>query len=252
MYVDRPAPPPVIRYVQVPSAPPPNPPLAMQEAMGARATEPALVIDLTDPATAQGQPAEDSPARATVLAHKSTIVAQGTVIPAVLETPIDSNHPGAVRAITSADTRGFDQARVLIPKGSRLFGEYKSDVQSGQARVLVTWTRLVRPDGVSVRLTSPGADRRGGAGFPGAVDNHLIAHLGSVVLQSALAAGVDLASRSGNGSSVVINAPAQVGTVGPPLLPGGDARPTITVKEGAVISALVARDLDFSGALPRS
>lgn len=243
VYIDRPGPP-VIQYVDRPAPAPPPPAM-----LAARSPEPALVVDLSpadDPA-----PAEDAAARATILRHRAAIVPRGAIIPAVLETPIDSSAPGPVRAITSADIRGFDGSRVLIPKGSRLYGAYRAETQAGQARVLVTWTSLVRPDGISVRLNSPAADARGTPGVPGAVNDHRMARLASATLQSALEVGVNLASRPGNGS-VIVSVPAQAaGAASQALLPTAEARPTITVKEGADITAFLSRDLDFSGALPR-
>jgi type IV secretion system protein VirB10 len=214
----------------------------------ARLQEPALVIDLTE--GADSQKGTDQ-AHATVMRHKSMIIPQGTIIPAVLETPINSSVPGMVRAITSRDAFGFDGSRVLIPKGSRLFGDYQSNVQAGQSRVLVTWTNLVRPDGVSVKLGSPASDANGGFGVPGAVNNHILARFSSALLQSALAVGVNLAYQPGAGA-VIIGAPIQAASsAGGALIPDAQAGPTITVKEGADIAVLVARDLDFSGALPR-
>lgn len=242
-YIQRPGPP-VIQYVERPA--PPAPPVQNL----VRLSEPALVIDNSVDA-GQAQPLEDAAVRAAVLHHKATIVPQGTLILAVLETPIDSSQAGSARAITSTDTRGFDGTRVLIPRGSRLVGEYHSDTQAGQTRVLVTWTKLSRPDGVSVRLASPGADAKGEPGIPGAVNNHALARVGGMVLQSAFTVGADLASRAGSGS-VIVQAPAQVvGGAGPALSPIGDEKPTITVKQGAEIAVFVAHNLDFSGALPR-
>jgi type IV secretion system protein VirB10 len=223
--------------------------MAVAQSPSARSPEPALVIDLTGQ-NGQGQKQDESAAHAVVLHHHATVVPQGTIIPAVLETPIDSSGPGPVRAITSTDTRGFDGSRVLIPRGSRLYGEYTSAAQVGQSRVLVTWTNLVRPDGVSIGLNSPSSDARGGAGIPGMVNNHVLARLSSAVLQSALAIGVNVASRPGN-NSVIVGAPVQtVGAAGASLIPQADARPIITVKEGADIAVFVAHNLDFSGALP--
>jgi type IV secretion system protein VirB10 len=51
---------------------------------------------------------------------------------------------------------------------------------------------------------------------------------------------------------VVVGVPGQaVGNAGQTLFPTNDLKPTIRVKEGASITIFVARDLDFSGALPR-
>jgi type IV secretion system protein VirB10 len=139
---------------------------------------------------------------------------------------------------------------VLVPKGSRLIGEYQSEVRSGQNRVLVTWARLIRPDGVAISLSSPAADRLGGSGVPGRVNTFFLERFAGAVLQSALAVGVNLASRPGNGS-VIVGLPAgQVSNVvGQGLIPD-DLRPKITVKQGAALNVFVARDLDFSGTPP--
>ena len=195
---------------------------------------------------------DDTPARATPIGDRTTIMPVGTVIPAVLETPIDTARPGLVRAIVSRDTRGFDGRRVLVPRGSRLIGEYQADVRSGQNRVLVTWNRLIRPDGVSVRLVSPTADPLGSAGVPGHVNTFFWQRFASALLQSALTIGVNLASRPRNGS-VIIGLPTSgvTNVVGQALAPGNDLRPKITVKHGAALTVFVARDLDFASTSDR-
>jgi len=254
-----PPPPPEIRYIERPGPPvdlrlerptPPQPPAPAQNVV--RTSEPALVIDNSAEA-GKDKPAEDAAARATVLHHKANIVLQGALIPAVLETPIDSGQAGQVRAITSTDTRGFDGSRVLIPKGSRLVGEYRAETLAGQNRVLVTWTSLSRPDGVWIRLASPAADPKGEPGISGTVNNHMLARISNAVLQSAFTAGVDLASLSAGNGSVIVQGSTQAvgGAAGQALIPTGDARPTIKVKQGTDITVFVARNLDFSGAIPR-
>jgi type IV secretion system protein VirB10 len=241
-YVERPGPP-VVQYIERPAAGPPAPQLQ------ARSPEPAMVLDLTA-AEDQSQKGQDDAARAVVLHHRALVVAQGVIIPAVLETPIDSSSPGPVRAITSTDTYGFDGSRLLIPRGSRLYGQYQSDTRAGQARVTVSWTRLMRPDGISVRLNSPASDRAGQPGVPGRVNNHVAARLAAATLESALAVGVNLASRPADGS-IVIGQPIQpLASAGATLIPAPPG-PTIMVRAGSDISVFVARDLDFLGALPR-
>ena len=182
---------------------------------------------------------DDQAVRATMIRGRSTLVPQGTLIAAVLETPIDSTRGGLVRA--------FDGSRVLIPRGSRLLGEAKGDAQPGQRRVLVTWARLIRPDGVAIRIGSPGADSLGGAGLRGLVNTHFAERFANAVLQSALSVGVNLASRGRDGS-VIVGLPAQLGSTVQQMplfnVPNG---PTITVRKGAEIAVFVARDLDFGG-----
>lgn len=261
--------------VIVPVAPEPAPaPAARGSEEPARATkageaETALVFDggseadlggLSQPAssagtaggsssrqTAAGGAGDDTPARATAIRNRTDVMPVGTIIPAVLETPIDSARPGLVRALVSRDTAGFDGRRILVPRGSRLIGEYQSDVGGGQNRVLVTWTRLIRPDGISIRLGSPASDPLGGAGVPGQVHTFFLERFAGAVLQSALQIGVNLASRPSNGSVVVGIQSAPVNVVGQQLQSTNDYRPKITVKQGTKLNVFVARDLDFSG-----
>lgn len=189
---------------------------------------------------------DDQAVRASIIRNRAFLVPQGSMISAVLETPIDSRRPGLVRAIVSRDGRGFDGAQVLIPRGSRLIGEAGGEVKSGQKRVLVTWTRLIRPDGVAIRIGSPAADVLGGAGIRGKVNTHFLERFGNAVLQSALTIGVNIASRP-RSNSVIVGLPGQIGATGQNLLPNVDSAPTIKVASGAEISVFVARDLDFSG-----
>lgn len=180
---------------------------------------------------------------ATRFANPAVTVPQGTVIPAVLETALDSNRPGLVRAIVSRDVRSFDGSRVLIQRGSRLFGEYKADLGQGQKRVFVQWQTLTRPDGVQIALDSPAADPLGRAGIGGKVDTHFWSRFGSALLQSTLDIGVGLATRSVGGGTVVLGLPGSTQTLIQPQQESN--KPTITVKHGTSVSVFVARDLDF-------
>lgn len=253
--------PPVFAAPQNTSFPPP-PPLAMAAAQPVRsdAGERLIVLDLgrgeatgLQGATSEAgkvdlQASDDQAVRATLIRGRSSLVPQGTLIAAVLETPIDSTRAGLARALVSRDVRGFDGTRVLIPRGSRLLGEAKGDAQPGQRRVLVTWSRLIRPDGVAVRIGSPGADSLGGAGLRGRVDRHFAERFANAVLQSALTIGVNLASRPRD-DAIIVGLPGQLGgavTQAPVFdIPKG---PTIKVSKGAEIAVFVSRDLDFGGA----
>lgn len=244
-YVPGPPPPPVIQYVERPG-PPPIPP-----APEPRLSEPVMTIDLPSATPAETPAPDDTPARAVIMRNRAMLVPQGALIPAAIETPVDSSQGGAVRAITTGDTRGFDGTRVLIPRGSHLIGEIRAATQANQSRVAIQWTRLIRPDGVAIKLTAPGADLRGGAGVAGKVDNHLMARIGSATLQTVLTVGVALASRPGDGS-VVLGVPAQTaGNVAQAGAPQGANAPTVTVEAGTPIMVFVNRDMDFTGVTPR-
>lgn len=184
-------------------------------------------------------------ARATRLANPSSTVPQGAVIQAVLETALDSNRPGFARAIVSRDVRSFDGTRVLIPRGSRLFGEYQSDLGQGQKRALITWQKLTRPDGVQIAINSPSADQLGRAGVGGKVNTHFFERFSGAILQSVLDVGVAIASREAAGDTVVIGLPGSSQTVINPETQS--MKPTLRIRNGTGVSVFVARDLDFSG-----
>lgn len=179
------------------------------------------------------------------LASRTLTVPQGTLIPAVLETALDSTLPGLARAMVSSDVRGFDGSRVLIPRGSRLIGEYGAAAESGQNRMLVNWLRLIRPDGVTIAIGSPAADPVGRGGIRAKVDSHFFERFSGAILQSALDVGVNLASRSSN-SPVIVALPGTAGSIRQTVTPN-QVRPTLKVKPATSISVFVARDLDFTG-----
>lgn len=228
---------------------------------------PALVIDTTSGARDGGAgPAAEAPAsagdgatptsgagrvRAGQFVNRATTVPQGTLIPAVLETALDSTRPGQVRALVSRDVRGFDGSQILIPRGSRLFGDYRADLQPGQNRAFVLWTRLVRPDGVTIAIGSPAADPLGRAGIRGKVDSHFLERFGSAILQSALDIGVGVATQRLGGSTVVI-VPGAFRSSTQAVVPTRQVQPTLTVKQGARVTVFVARDLDFTSAVARA
>lgn len=259
-----PPPAPQQQVVYVPQAQPYNPPPApVQEAPPPPprvAMGPALVFDgspglagAPGVAGASGNSAPALPgmaggrARSGAFANRGTTVPQGTLIPAVLETALNSNRPGLARAIVSRDVRGFDGSRILIPRGSRLIGEYRSETGTGQRRALVNWTRLVRPDGVTIAIGSPASDTMGRAGIKADVNTHFFQRFAGAILQSALDIGVNLAStRANSGTTVVLPTGGLQGTtqiIQPPQL-----APTLKVKAGTSISIFAARDLDFSSA----
>ncbi len=178
---------------------------------------------------------------ATAMVDPKTTVTQGTLIPAVLETAIDTDVPGFVRAVVSADVRSFDGSRVLVPRSSRLIGQYKSGLQAGQKRAYVIWTRLIRPDGVSVNIGSPAVAFGGETGLAGKVNSHFFERFGSAMLLSVIgglsaiggSAGVIVA---GGGQSAAAAAVGQSGQIGP----------TLRVRQGEPVRVFTARDLDFS------
>ncbi|MXO75853.1 type VI secretion protein [Altererythrobacter aerius] len=178
------------------------------------------------------------PAQARAMVDPQTTVTQGTLIPAVLETAINTDVPGFVRAVVSQDVRSFDGSRVLVPRSSRLIGQYQSGLQGGQKRAYVIWTRLIRPDGASVNLASPAVGFDGTTGLAGSVNSHFFKRFGSSILLSVIGG---LAS---GGASVVLGGGTSAASTA--LQQDGQIAPTVRVRQGEPIRVFTARDLDFS------
>ena len=175
------------------------------------------------------------------------LVPQGATIGAVMETALNSDLPGFARAITSRDVRSFDGSAVLIPAGSRVIGQYKSGVAQGASRVFVLWTRLIRPDGVSIELASPAVDDLGRGGIGGKVNRHFLKRFGGAILLSVLSGGIDAAAASlSGGSTILVGSAGQASNLAAQATQSGDIPPTITTRQGAAVRIFVARDLDFS------
>ena len=184
-------------------------------------------------------------AQAKPMTNPSTTVTQGTLIPAVLETAIDTNVPGYVRAVVSQDVRSFDGTKVLVPRSSRLIGQYQSGLQNGQKRAYVIWTRLIRPDGASVNLASPAIGFDGTTGLAGQVSgNSFFKRFGSAMLLSVVGGLGGLLS-SGGGSSVIVGGASQ-SAAATAAQQDGQRGPVVRVRQGEPIRIFTARDLDFT------
>ena len=205
--------------------------------------------------------------RATRNDRIDALIPQGTLIRGVLETAIQSDLPGMVRAVISTDVFSFDGRRILLPKGTMLTGEYKSGIARGQTRVLIVWTRALRADGTSVSLGSYGADDLGRSGLPGIVDKHYLERFGAASVLS-LVGGVSsfIAGLNTNGSSSTTSSSSTASdaqtqaqqTISQTMAEMANTAlkdsinipPTIYVHQGTQIVVFVRRDLDFSALYP--
>lgn len=124
---------------------------------------------------------------------KYTIV-QGKIIDAVLETAINTQmSSGVIRAIISRDVYGEQGDLILIPKGSRLVGQYDSTSTTKTnngvlTRVYAAWKRLITPNGVDINFPTeiPATDTLGRGGIAGYLDTNLSNNLMNAFLVSIL------------------------------------------------------------------
>lgn len=135
----------------------------------------------------------------------------GTIIPCVMITGINSDLPGNVTAQVSENVYDFVNPYVcLIPQGSRVFGEYSSNVSFGQKRVQVRWTSITYPDGSSLNIAGmPGVDKAGYAGLHDKYYPHYGRMLTAAILTSVLTLLPDLildeTTSSSSGTTIIIN-----------------------------------------------
>jgi type IV secretion system protein VirB10 len=205
-----------------------------------------LVSEGAAPNSAGGQALSYGRVSAKRLENPATTVIQGTLINAVLETALDSTQPGQSRALVTRDVFGFDGTRLLIPRGTRLYGIYEANVAQGQNRAQIRWARLLRPDGVSIALDSPAADPLGRAGVQGKVNNHFFQRFGNALLGTTMNIGSALATRNVS-TPVIVAVPGATQSASQIMAPNSaPIAPTLTVRQGTRITVFVQHDLDFS------
>ena len=138
---------------------------------------------------------------------------------------------------------------LLIPQGSRLIGEYDSEVAFGQRRVLLVWTRLIRPDGSSIVLDRlSGTDTEGHAGLEDQVDYHWGRIVAGAAISTILGINAQLVAQNQSNGSVIVatrdSAQDSVNQTGQQLTRRNlEVQPTLKVRPGFELRVLVKRDL---------
>ena len=75
--------------------------------------------------------------QANSLGSLNQLIIEGQIIHAILETAINSDLPGSLRAIIDQPVYAEDGSQVLISPGSRLIGQYKSGLLEGNREFLL-------------------------------------------------------------------------------------------------------------------
>lgn len=219
-------------------------------------TDQATLVGDSSNTTFANQSLMTTSVQAQRIAHPSFTIASGEFLHAILETAINSDLPGMVRAVVTAPVYAYTGERTLIPAGSRLIGQYSSGIVQGQNRVMVMWNRLILPNGVAVQLNSPGTDRLGRAGQSAdSVNTHFIARFGESALLSLIGAGA--ATYGVNSSDQYNSAALYRAAVAQSFQQSAQKslqntlhiKPTLRIDQGANINVFVAHDLSFYHAL---
>ncbi len=183
-------------------------------------------------------------AQARMLGDRNFLILAGTSIPCVLQTAMDTSTPGYVTCLIPNDVYSDNGAVVLLEKGAKVLGEYRSGMRQGQRRLFVLWTRAVTPAGVAISLASPASDALGRAGFDGAIDTHFWDRFGGALLLSIVDDGAD--ALAGNDRSYGQTARVPSDAAGIALQNSVNIPPTLRKPQGSEVAIFVAQDFDFS------
>lgn len=215
-----------------------------------------------NPGVARAAPAAPA-SNAQFLGNPDALLLRGTYIRCVLETRIVTDIPGFTSCVVTEPVYSVNGRRLLIQKGSKIFGKYDNG-DPPAARVSVIWDRITTPGGMVVSMSSPGVDNLGGAGHPGDYDAHWLGRMSAALMISLVSDAFKYAGATYGPESaaiadgVVVQSPFESNTartverLANHALDRGIDRPaTVTINQGVIVNVYVAKDIDFSGVLPR-
>ena len=201
------------------------------------------------PASSAVRPAVTGPVRSDGPLHP---VLEGTLIDAVLTNRLDGSVATPVNCLVTNAVYSHDGRHVLIPAGARILGETKPVQTLGDARLAVSFNRLIMPDGRTYRLDQfMGLNDIGDAGLRDRVNQHYKSTFGAsaaVGLISGLAQYLGTAGLNrGNGDRTVVI----TGGVGDAAAQSTaqvmnrylNRPPSITIREGHRIKVYVTSDV---------
>lgn len=193
-----------------------------------------------------------------VQAPKRLSIITGSMLPATLITGINSDLPGKIIAQVSQNVYDSPTGRfMLVPQGTKIFGTYESGVIYGQERVLVSWNRLIFPDGKTIDIGSMnGTDQAGYSGMNDLVNNHYLRLFTSSFLLSVISAGITYSqdkytSNNENGttasSAMAQSFGSQMGNTALQMIQKNmNISPTLEIRPGFKINVMVTKDIIFS------
>ena len=130
-------------------------------------------------------------------------IKQGTIIPALMVSGINSDLPGYIIGQVSQNV--YDSTtgtHLLLPQGTKIFGQYDSGVTYGQNRVLIVWNRLILPNGKAINIdTMVGSDAAGQSGLRDKTNRHLFSLYSQAILLSAITGATEALTQNDNASS---------------------------------------------------
>ena len=116
---------------------------------------------------------------------------EGSFLEAALVTQLSGDFPGPVLAVVSVPFYSADRQRILVPRGARVIGTAQAVSNQDQARLAVSFHRLIYPDGRWVSLEFHGLNQVGEGALKDQVNRHyfsMFAAVGAVGILAGLTA----------------------------------------------------------------
>jgi len=180
------------------------------------------------------------------------VLMEGSSWPVVMDVAVSSDIAGPCSAMVVRDIYdSLTQKALLIPAGSKAICAYDAGVVQGQERLLISFTRLILPNGQSVALAGmPGADLQGAIGAPAEVNTRFWKIYGTSLLIAAVSRA---AEKSNPASTVTINATGATAastaagvlaeTAKKTMERNLNIKPELRVSAGDILRVVVTRDI---------
>lgn len=177
------------------------------------------------------------------------VLFEGTILETLLINRLNGTFAGPVSCLLTTDIYSHDQQHVLIPAGTKVFGEAKKVEGLGQQRLAVFFHRLVMPDGYSLNLDQfKGLSATGETALRDRVNNHYLQIFGS-----SLAVGILGGIAEAGTGSVLTASPvdrardglgSSLGNSGTEILDRFlNVLPTVAIREGSRVKIYLSGDL---------
>ena len=251
---------PVVASASGPATPPPPPPPPNMMLGGATASESAAsdpprmrTIEAYGEQVADGikAPTTTPQVSARKFGDRSYLLARGSFIPCVLETQLISTVAGSSNCVVPEHVYSENGKVLLIEKGSKIIGEYKSDIKQGDVRIAILWQRIKTPTGVVIDVDSPTTDAVGAMGVEGGIDYHWSQRIGAAVLLSFIGDAIDIEKAKAGASTTTIvtgqNTQSTTKSLAEKVLESTiNMPPTISKNRGDRVTVYLNRDLWFN------
>lgn len=186
--------------------------------------------------------------------NPSLLLTKGTYIGCSMNTRLVSDIKGGVACTVSENVYSENGHTLLIEKGSRITGMFKSgQLTDGMERIFVIWQEIRTPQNIVIPVYSGASDELGGSGMPGHVDHHWAQRFGASILLSVIDDASNFAmngkrassgsSNSDYTSSTRENSQQMANTALEKMI---NIQPTLYKNQGDLVGVYVNRDIDFS------